>query len=162
MRAGLLRQPGRGEPSTTAAPLVQNGLLRQPRGTGPFKVVPVAQSGFTLLEIMVALAIIAVAFVALLGLRNRDIALHAQGRTMIKATALAQQRMGEILVGSFPDVGSIDGSFEEDDSRFSWHQEVLQTPFEFVREVRVTVMWDPPRNERVDLVSYVFQRAAQP
>jgi len=125
-------------------------------------VAPSAQCGFTLLEIMVALAIIGVAFVALLGLRNRDIVLHERGRTMIEATALAQQRMGEVLVGSYPDVGTSEGRFEDEQSRFAWRQEVQQTPFEFVREVRVTVTWDPPRDERVDLVSYVFQRSAQP
>lgn len=110
---------------------------------------------------MVALAIIAVAFVALLGLRNRDITLHERGRAMIQATALAQQRMGDVLVGSYPDVGISEGRFEDEQSRFSWRQEVQQTPFEFVREVRVTVTWDPPHDDRVDLVSYVFQRTSQ-
>jgi general secretion pathway protein I len=123
---------------------------------------PVAQGGFTLLEIMVALAIIGVAFVALLGLRNRDIVLHERGRAMIQATALAQQRMGDVLVGNYPDLGTSEGQFDDEQSRFAWRQEVQQTPFEFVREVRVSVTWDPPHNERVDLVSYVFQRSAQP
>ncbi|MEW6683220.1 MAG: type II secretion system minor pseudopilin GspI [Nitrospirota bacterium] len=143
-------------------PSAQGGLLRQPRGTGRCTSAPSAQCGFTLLEIMVALAIIGVAFVALLGLRNRDIVLHERGRAMIQATALAQQRMGEVLVGTYPDVGTSEGQFEDEQSRFAWRQEVQQTPFEFVREVRVTVTWDPPHNERVDLVSYVFQRSAQP
>lgn len=154
------RHPGGGVRSASAS-LPLRGLLRDPGGGVQSTAAPLAQRGFTLLEIMVALAIIGLAFVALLGLRNRDIALHERGRTMIQATALAQQRMGEVLVGDFPEVGSSDGSFEEDQSRFAWHQEVLQTPFDFVREVRVTVTWDPPHNERVDLVSYVFQRSTQ-
>lgn len=110
---------------------------------------------------MVALAIIGVAFVALLGLRNRDIALHERGRAMIQATVLAQQRLADVLVGGYPDVGASDGQFEEEHARFTWHQEVQQTPFEFVREVRVSVKWDPPHNEQVDLVSYVFQRSTR-
>lgn len=122
---------------------------------------PLAQCGFTLLEIMVALAIIGVAFVALLGLRNRDIVLHDRGRAMIQATALAQQRLADILVGGYPDVGTSEGRFEDEHARFTWHQEVQQTPFEFVREVRVSVRWDPPHDERVDLVSYVFQGSAK-
>lgn len=107
---------------------------------------------------MVALAIIALAFVALLGLRNRDIVLHERGRAVIEATALAQQRLADVLVGPFPDVGASEGRFEEEQNRFAWRQEVAPTPFDFVREVRVSVTWDPPRDERVDLVSYVFQR----
>ena len=117
--------------------------------------------GFTLLEIMVALAIIGVAFVALLGLRNRDIVLHERGRAMIQATALAQQRMGDALVGEYPGLGTSEGRFDEEHSRFAWRQEVQPTPFEFVREVRVSVFWDPPHDERVDLVRYVFQSQTQ-
>jgi general secretion pathway protein I len=112
-----------------------------------------------LLEIMVALAIIAVAFVALLGLRNRDVVLHEYGRSLITATALAQQRMADTTVAGFPDVGTTDGVFDEQHARFRWRQDVNATPFDFVREVRVTILWnEPPREERVDLVSYVFQR----
>jgi general secretion pathway protein I len=110
---------------------------------------------------MVALAIIGVAFVALLGLRNRDIVLHERGRAIIEATALAQQRMGDVLVGEYPGLGSSEGQFEEGPARFVWRQEVQPTPFEFVREVRVSVIWDPPQDERVDLVSYMFQRPGQ-
>jgi hypothetical protein len=35
---------------------------------------------------------------------------------------------------------------------------VSPTPFDFAREVRVSVLWDPPQNEHVDLVSYAFQK----
>jgi general secretion pathway protein I len=122
----------------------------------------VAQGGFTLLEIMVALAIIAVAFVALLGLRNRDIVLHDEARAVIVATALAQQRMADATIGGFPDIGTSEGRFDDAHARFAWQQEVSPTGLfstDLVREVRVTVAWgEPSRNERVDLVSYVFQR----
>jgi general secretion pathway protein I len=121
-----------------------------------------AQGGFTLLEIMVALAIIAVAFVALLGLRNRDIVLHDEARAVIAATALAQQRMADATIGGFPDIGTSEGRFDDEHARFTWRQEVSSTDLfstDLVREVRVTVAWgEPSRNERVDLVSYVFQR----
>ncbi len=110
---------------------------------------------------MVALAIIGVAFVALLGLRNRDIVLHERGRSLIQATALAQQRMGDVLVGEYPSLGTSEGSFDEGYARFTWRQEVQPTPFEFVREVRVSVVWDPAHEERLDLVSYVFQQPTQ-
>ena len=121
--------------------------------------MPLAQGGFTLLEIMVALAIIAVAFVALLGLRNRDVVLHEYGRSLIRATALAQQRMADTTVAGFPEVGTTEGAFDDEHARFRWRQDVNVTPFDFVHEVRVTVLWnEPPREDRVDLVSYVFER----
>jgi len=135
------------------------GLLRQPQRRSRFQALALAPGGFTLLEIMVALAIIAVAFVALLGLRNRDIVLHDYGRALITATALAQQRMADTVVAGFPELGMSEGVFDDDHPRFRWRQEVAVTPFDFAREVRVSVIWNPePREERVDLVSYVFQR----
>jgi general secretion pathway protein I len=120
-----------------------------------------AQGGFTLLEVMIALAIIAVAFVALLGLRNSDIVMHDRARAVIQATALAQQRLGDTVVGPFPDIGSSEGRFDDEHARYGWRQEVAPTPFDFVREVRVSVTWDPPRDERVDLVRYVFQNSGR-
>lgn len=117
-----------------------------------------ASDGFTLLEIMIALAIIAIAFVALLGLRNRDIVLHEYGRTLIAATALAQQRLADTLVGPYPEVGRTEGPFDEAHARFSWRQDVNPTPFDFVREVRVVVRWAEAQEDQVELVSYVFQR----
>jgi general secretion pathway protein I len=121
-----------------------------------------AQGGFTLLEVMIALAVIAVAFVALLGLRNSDIVMHDRARAMIQATALAQQRLGDTVVGPFPEIGSTEGSFDDEHARYAWRQDVSPTPFDFVREVRVSVTWDPPQPDRVDLVRYVFQKPSRP
>ncbi|MFZ5861256.1 MAG: prepilin-type N-terminal cleavage/methylation domain-containing protein [Nitrospirota bacterium] len=127
---------------------------------GPSDSAPTAQCGFTLLEIMIALAIIAVAFVALLGLRNSDIVMHDRARAMIQATALAQQRLGDTVVGPFPEIGSSEGRFDDDHAGYAWRQDVAATPFDFVREVRVSVTWAPAQSERVDLVRYVFQKPA--
>jgi general secretion pathway protein I len=120
------------------------------------------QSGFTLLEIMIALAIIAVAFVALLGLRNSDIVMHDRARAVIQATALAQQRLGDTVVGPFPELGSTEGRFEDENARYAWRQDVASTPFEFAREVRVSVTWDALQSERVELIRYVFQKQSRP
>jgi general secretion pathway protein I len=121
----------------------------------------VAQGGFTLLEIMVALAVIAVAFVALLGLRNRDIVLHDEARAVIMATALAQQRMADATIG-VPRPGDQRRPVRRR-ARAVYVAAGGEPPGLFstdlVREVRVMVAWgEPSRNERVDLVSYVFQR----
>ncbi|HTN43315.1 MAG TPA: prepilin-type N-terminal cleavage/methylation domain-containing protein [Nitrospiria bacterium] len=97
--------------------------------------------GFTLLEVVVALSILAVTFVVLLGLRNRDILQHQEARYITRATLLAQKKMSEVEMAGFPPLGVVAGDFPEPDDIFNWTQTVTTTPFDFAREVNVTVTW---------------------
>ncbi len=115
------------------------------------------RDGFTLLEVLVALAILAVTLVALLGLRNRDVMLVDQARQMTMGTALARMKMVEAEIAGFPEVGESSGGFGEAYPNFSWRQAVLPTPFDYVREVQVFVTWTEGAGGEVGLISYVFQ-----
>ena len=53
------------------------------------------RSGFTLLEIMIALAIVSIAMISLLALANRSIGVHDRLQRITSATLLAQQKMAE-------------------------------------------------------------------
>ena len=97
--------------------------------------------GFTLLEVVVSLSILAVTFVVLLGLRNRDILQHQEARYITRATLLAQKKMSEVEMAGFPPLGVVAGDFPEPDDIFNWTQTVTTTPFDFAREVNVTVTW---------------------
>jgi general secretion pathway protein I len=117
------------------------------------------KKGFTLLEVMIALAIIGISFVSLLALRNRDILLSGYSRDIMEATLLARQKMTEVELTGFPDLGELGGDFGEG-SRFRWHErviapELLPTLSNIVREVHVTVSWSDEK-ERVELVAYLF------
>jgi general secretion pathway protein I len=117
------------------------------------------KKGFTLLEVMIALAIIAISFVSLLALRNRDLLLSGYSRDIMEATLLARQKMTEVELAGFPDLGELGGDFGEG-SRFRWNErviapELLPTLSNVVREVHVTVSWSDDK-ERVELVSYLF------
>jgi general secretion pathway protein I len=108
---------------------------------------------------MIALAIIGITFVALLGLRNRDIVLSDYSKAITEATLLARQKMTEVELAGFPGLGEQSGEFEEA-PRFHWRErviapELLPTYSNIVREVRVTVSWAEEK-ERVDLVAYLF------
>lgn len=121
--------------------------------------------GFTLIEVMVALAILAVSLVVLLGLRNRDIQLQSYARDLTRATLLARQMAETVDAEGTPELGYVEGDFGADQPGFSWQRQVTPFMSEFigdrVREVRVSVIWGPtgdpgaPPEGRVDLSRFV-------
>lgn len=118
------------------------------------------RSGFTLLEIMIALAIVSIAMVSLLGLANRSILVHERLQRITSATLLAQQKMAETEVnarnGTLADTDS-QGEFESPYAEYRWRIAFGETPLPSVRLVTVTVLWgDEERNELVDLTSFIF------
>jgi hypothetical protein len=73
-----------------------------------------------------------------------------------EATLLASQRLGEIQEEGFPEPGEDEGNFGEESSGYAWKSVVSTTPYEFVREVKVSVLWGKQAGgSSVDLVSYV-------
>jgi general secretion pathway protein I len=85
--------------------------------------------GFTLLEVMVALSVLATALVALLSLHARNIQIVGDDRQIVRATLLAQAAMTEILLAEpFPEIGERGGEFEEDPG-FAWRAEFLGPGF---------------------------------
>lgn len=115
------------------------------------------QSGFTLIEIMVSLAVLAIALTVLLGLRNRDIALSAYSGHLTEATLLARQRISEVSFAGFPDLGAREGDFGEEYPNYKWKEEVKQTPYEVVRELNLEVLWkEGKREESVRFTTFLF------
>lgn len=128
------------------------------------------QRGFILLDVLMALALLAITLPVLLGLANRDIELLGYARALTTATLLAQEKLFETEAGSFPPVGEQMGDFqipsagmsserERHDPRdaFRWTRTVEATPLEDVREVRVRISWPRGRTEeRLEVTSYVL------
>jgi len=114
--------------------------------------------GFTLLEVMVALAVLAIALTVLLGLRNRDIELRTHAHYMTVASLLAQEKLAEAEIGAFPSVGEQEGGFGNRHPNFNWQRSILATPFDTVREILVRVTWGRgSQKEDVIFVGYVFR-----
>jgi len=115
------------------------------------------QSGFTLLEVMIALSILAVTFVVLLGLRNRDILQHHEARILTRATLLAQQKISEVEMGGFPALGISSGTFPAPDETFDWTETVSTTLFDFAHEVRLDISWkEGEHRNSMALITFVM------
>lgn len=116
--------------------------------------------GFTLLEVMIALAIAGIALVALLSLSNRSIGVNGRLQKITQATLLAQGKMGE--TESAADRGTLQyenevGEFTPPYDEFRWQISFEDTPLPSVRMVTVKVLWgDEKKNQLVELNSFLF------
>jgi general secretion pathway protein I len=115
------------------------------------------QRGFTLLEVMVAVAILALVLVTLMGVKNgstRDVMLADHITT---ATLLAKRMMTETLLTGTLTPKEDEGEFPEDEFKdYTWKKTISLVPIEVkLLEVRVAVLWkEGERQEMVELVSY--------
>ena len=76
------------------------------------------QQGFTLLEVMIAVAILAIALTSLFGSQSASVALATETRFNTHAPLLARMQLAEILSGD--EIFSTEGDFGEDFPEFSW------------------------------------------
>lgn len=81
-------------------------------------------SGFTLLEVMIATAIIAIALVAALGSQSQSVSLANEAKFATTVAFLAQKKMAELEAEDIKDVVSDTGDFGEDFPGYRWESEV--------------------------------------
>ena len=113
--------------------------------------------GFTLIEVMTALTVLAIAFVILLGLRNRDVALSSKAAHLIQATLLAQQKISELSLERSKDTGNRKGDFGDTVPGYRWEMEIHETPRKRLLELIVVVLWkSSTREESVRFTRYLI------
>ena len=128
------------------------------------------EDGFTLLEVLLAIALLAIALPILLGLRNFDLELQERASELTAATLLAQEKLLETeLVGQYA-IGESTGDFPniplgtqltmEAVPRavgYKWKRTIAPTPLELIREIRIKVSWfRGGLEEAVEVSTYVF------
>src|SRR5947207_4425769 len=101
---------------------------------------PRTTTGFTLVEILVALAIVAVALAA----GMRALAQSADSASTLKARTLAlwvaQNRLANAqLADPWPPLGSAAGETEQAGTRFVWREAVSGTPNPAFRKIEIIV-----------------------
>lgn len=105
-------------------------------------------SGFTLLEVMVAMAIIAIALTAVLGSQSQSVSLASEAKFSTTAPLLAQSKMAEIEMADTNDLADDSGDFGEDFPGYTWQLSVKEAAFEEpenvsdrLRQVDLKISW---------------------
>jgi type II secretion system protein I len=137
--------------------------------------------GFTLIEVVAALAIAAIALLALLQFQLVSIRTADKAQVMTRAVFLAQEKMAEALSGGYPQVGVQSGIVDIEGSGLTWQMEVTDVPLpqlrgdsfqplgskaqmtslrarDRMRRLSVDVAWQTgPGDKHIRLTTYVAQ-----
>lgn len=117
----------------------------------------VKKSGFTLLEVVIAVAIMGTALVILVGSVNRNLDLSIEAKNMQIASTLAERLITRVELEKFPEIREESGSFEQF-PEFNWFLSV--SPYNIgalgtqIRIVRIVITWDQG-NESFEIFSAV-------
>lgn len=107
-----------------------------------------APPGFTLLEVMIAMAIIAIALTAVFGSQSQSVSLASEAKFDTTASLLAQSKMAEIDLMPVEEMVSDSGDFGEDFPGYSWQLSVSSVMSDmpgkvsdYLKRVDLTVSW---------------------
>ena len=107
--------------------------------------------GFTLLEIVICLGIIALVLVAVFHLQAQNLDLQSEAQFMTTATCLLQERLSQIQAQEKIEEGTNSGDFGKDYPDYAYKQEVSEVPdTETLYKVKVAVILERD-NARKDL-----------
>jgi general secretion pathway protein I len=126
--------------------------------------------GFTLFEVLIAMAILALALPILLGLRNWDLDLQARAADITAATMLAQEKLIEAELSPVYPIGETSGDFRNPPpgyqvpfdiqaraERYRWKRIITTTALTAVREVKIQILWQQgAADEVLEASTYVF------
>lgn len=112
--------------------------------------------GFTLVEIVVSLAIIGITLVLLLAVFNKTIVTAAENGGITDAVMLGSEKMASIDFGGFPGKGDEAWQTDQRYPRFDYRSTITQTPFPDVRAIRIRVRHDGKEAFSID--RYVVKR----
>ncbi len=113
--------------------------------------------GFTLLEILIALAILAIAFASIISVSTNQTVNVAYLRDKTLAHWVAMNQMTLLQVSDkWPDIGTKKGDDEMGLHKWHWERKVEKTPNDQVRKVEIRVFREKGDEDSVtSLISFV-------
>lgn len=97
------------------------------------------RKGFTLLEVMIAMAILAISLVAVFRSQSQSVSMAGESRFLTTASLLAQGKMAEVEGMKSQDLSNNNGAFGEDYPDYLWRIEVKDTAIQYLKKIDVIV-----------------------
>lgn len=97
------------------------------------------KTGFTLLEVMIAMAILAIALVAVFQMQSQSISMASESRFMTTASLLAQSKMADIEADALLGNSSQKGDFAPAYPEYAWTIQVTDTQIAKLKRIEVDV-----------------------
>ena len=98
--------------------------------------------GFTLLEVLIAVAILGITFVWLISATNQAIDMATRSKFITTSTLLAQKRIADVLSDKTTRAqGTGQGDFGEDYQGYTYDETVEETQLQGFYRYRLTVRW---------------------
>jgi general secretion pathway protein I len=120
-------------------------------------------SGFTLLEVMIAMAIIAIALTAVLGSQSQSLSLAGEAKFSTTVSFLAQSKMAEIESEELEDLSGNSGDFGEDFPGYRWNLRIDDVTFDepegvsdHLKQIDLTISWEEGDQYEYHLRLYRF------
>jgi len=116
--------------------------------------------GFTLLEIVICLGLIALVLVAVFHLQAQNLDLQSEAQFMTTATCLLQERLSQIQAQEKIEEGTNSGDFGKDYPDYTYTQEVSEVPdTETLYKVRVAVILERDKARKdLWLETYLYRQ----
>ncbi len=117
--------------------------------------------GFTLLEILIALGVIAVALIAVFQLQAQNLDLQAEARFMTLAKCLIQDRLTQITCRETLSEGTATGKVGDDFPDFSYQEEISRMPeVENLYKVKLGIMLQGEKTHKdLWIETYIYKEA---
>ncbi len=97
--------------------------------------------GFTLIEVLIALVIVSVAFVAVLNGSVFNLRSQKEATDLTIAATAADMMMKEVIGGGYPASGEDEGEFEDDYYKgFRWKKSVETIEFPYLEELKLVTI----------------------
>ena len=96
---------------------------------------PATSVGFTLLEVMVAMAVMAIVLVSVYRMHSQTLSMNAASRFYTLAPMLAQSKLAQLEAAPLETITGDSGDFGETFPGYSWNVSVTETSVEALGEI---------------------------